>query len=194
MDDRIIKRDSSIEILTVFRDMARQHQGHADDAKRERKHHRRSVVLRQRQELRRKFARGMAVGFDYGRGEGCPEYGEQQQRIFERIAKCFGLLDQHSCPLCRRLRFRRGIPSDMDEWSYERDLKLDFITTQRRCAWQGRDLVEGAGELSYGFDQRRALDRPLSRFTPQKCGLCDQPSFGAVTRQQLGLVLSVSAN
>ena len=48
----------------------------------------------------------------------------------------------------------------------ERDLKLDLLATQRGSAGQGRDLVEGARELLDGFDQRRALQRPLSRFAP----------------------------
>jgi hypothetical protein len=45
----------------------------------------------------------------------------------------------------------------MHEWCYKRDLKLDLLATQRRCGWQDRDLVEGAGELRRSFDQRRAL-------------------------------------
>ena len=44
----------------------------------------------------------------------------------------------------------------MDEWGDERDLKLDLLATQRRRAGQGRDLIEGPGELGRGFDQRRA--------------------------------------
>jgi hypothetical protein len=35
----------------------------------------------------------------------------------------------------------------MHEWIDERELKLDLLATQRRRARQGRDLVEGAGEL-----------------------------------------------
>jgi hypothetical protein len=42
-------------------------------------------------------------------------------------------------------------------------------------------------ELFNGFDQRRALLRPLSRLGPQAHRLLDLPSFSAVTRQQLGL-------
>ena len=58
-----------------------------------------------------------------------------------------------------------------------------------RCG-QGRDLVECARKLSSRFDQRGALQRPLSGFAPKARGLLDQPSFGAVTRQNLRLVLS----
>ena len=42
---------------------------------------------------------------------------------------------------------------------------------------------------SDGFDQRRALQRPLSRLAPQARGLLDQAGLGAVTRQQFRLVL-----
>ena len=114
---------------------------------------------------------------------------EQQQRVFGRLSERFSLFDQQTCPLRSRLGFRRSIPFDMHEWGYERDLKLDLLATQRGRGGQGRDLVERARELLYGFDQRRALQRPLSRFAPQARGLLDQPSLGAVTRQQFGLVL-----
>ena len=128
MDDRVIKRDSSIEIVTAFRDVARPKQGRAYEAKCERKHHRRSVVLRQRQELRRKVARNMAFGFDYGRGDDRIEHGEQQQRIFERLAKSFGLFNQHSCSHRSRLGFRRSVSSEREEWGYERDLEFDLLS------------------------------------------------------------------
>ena len=45
----------------------------------------------------------------------------------------------------------------MNEWGYERDLKLDLLATQRWSTGQGRDLVESTGELFCGFNQRRAL-------------------------------------
>ena len=114
---------------------------------------------------------------------------EQQQRVFGRLSERFSLFDQQTCPLRSRLGFRRSIPFDMDEWGYERDLKLDLLATQRGRGGQGRDLVKGTRELLYGFDQRRALQRPLSRFAPQARGLLDQPGLGAVTRQQLRLAL-----
>ena len=56
---------------------------------------------------------------------------EQQQRIFGRLAKCFGLFDQQTCPLRSRLGFRRRIPFDVDKRGYERDLELDLFATQR---------------------------------------------------------------
>jgi hypothetical protein len=54
----------------------------------------------------------------------------------------------------------------MDEWGYERDLKLDLLAAQRRRARQRRHLVEAPGELGYGFGQRRACLRLLSRLAP----------------------------
>ena len=54
----------------------------------------------------------------------------------------------------------------MDEGSYECDLKFDLLATQRGSAGQGRDLVEGARKLNNGFEQRGALQRPLSGFAP----------------------------
>jgi hypothetical protein len=44
----------------------------------------------------------------------------------------------------------------MNEWGYERDLKLDLFAAQRRSGRQGRDLRERAVELSSRLDQRRA--------------------------------------
>ena len=101
---------------------------------------------------------------------------EQQQRIFGRLSERFSLFDQQTCPLRSRLGFRRGISFDMHERGYERDLKLDLLATQRGRGGQGRDLGKRARELLHGFNQRRALQRPLSRLAPQARGLLDQPA------------------
>src|SRR5271166_2987752 len=77
----------------------------------------------------------------------------------------------------------------MDEWGYERDLKLDLFATQRWRTGQRRNLIKRVGELSRRLNQRRALQRPLSRFAPKESGLLDQTGLGAVTRQKLGLAL-----
>ena len=77
----------------------------------------------------------------------------------------------------------------MEKWRYERDLKLDFFATQRGSNGQSRYLVEGTCELRYGFNECRALQRPLSRFAPQARGLLDQTRLSKVTREQFGLVL-----
>ena len=149
----------------------------------------RSLLLGERQELRRKLAHNVAVERHDVRDPEAVEDREQQQRVFGRLSERFSLFDQQTCPLRSRLGFRRGIPFDMDEWGYERDLKLDLLATQRRRGGQSCDLVESPRELLHGFDQRRALQRPLSRFAPQAYGLLDQSGFGAVTRKQFRLAL-----
>ena len=112
---------------------------------------------------------------------------EQQQRVFGRLSERFSLFDQQTCPLHSRLGFRRGIPFDMHEWGYERDLKLDLFATQRRRGRQHRDQIKGTRQLLYRFNECRALQRPLSRFAPKARSLLDQPCLGAVTRQQLAV-------
>jgi hypothetical protein len=72
---------------------------------------------------------------------------------------------------------------------YESDLKLDPLATQRGRGGEGRDLVERTGQLRQGFNQRRAVQRPLSCFRRKACRFLDQASFGAVMRQQFRLVL-----
>jgi hypothetical protein len=46
----------------------------------------------------------------------------------------------------------------------KRDLQLDLLATQRGRGGHGRNLVERSRDLLCGFDQRRAFQRPLSRF------------------------------
>jgi hypothetical protein len=107
-----------------------------------------------------------AIGCDIVRCPEGPEDGEQQQRVFGRLSQRFGLLDKQTCMFHSRLGFGGSIAFDMDEWGEERDLKLDLLAPQRRRAGQGRDLVEGTGELGRGFDQRRARLRLLSCLAP----------------------------
>jgi hypothetical protein len=54
------------------------------------------------------------------------------------------LFDQQTCLLYGSPCFRRGISLDVEEGVYECDLQLDLFAAQRRCTWQGRDLVEAA--------------------------------------------------
>src|SRR5258707_8493020 len=114
---------------------------------------------------------------------------EQQQWIFRRLSERFSLLDQQTCPLHGRPGFRRRVAADMEEWGYECNLKLDFFATQGGRGGQGRGLVERTPELFRGFNKRRALRRPQAGFAPQRRGFLDLPRLGAVTRQQLGLLL-----
>jgi hypothetical protein len=77
----------------------------------------------------------------------------------------------------------------MDERSYEGDLRLDPIATQRRGGGQSCDQVETLRKLSGRFNQSGTLQRPLSGFAPKTGGLFDQPGLGAVAGQNLRLVL-----
>ena len=72
---------------------------------------------------------------------------------------------------------------------YERDLELDLFATQRRSGGQGRDLGKCTRKLLYGFDERGALQRPLSRLAPKTRGILDLASLGAVSCQKLWLTL-----
>ena len=76
----------------------------------------RSLLLSERQELRRKLATHIAIERHIVRDPEAVEDREQQQRVFGRLSKRFSLFDQQTCPLHSRLGFRRGKPFDMDEW------------------------------------------------------------------------------
>ena len=147
------------------------------------------MLLRERQELLCKLAHHIAVEGHAVRDAKTEEDGEQQQRIFRRLAERFGLLDQQTCPLRSSLSFQRGIAFDMEKRVYERDLKLDLFAAQRWCWRERRDLRECPRKLAYCFNEGRAFQRPVSRLAPKaRCPL-DQASLGAMTRQQFGLVL-----
>jgi hypothetical protein len=184
---RIVKRDPLVVMRPRFRNVARTHQRLTRDAMCHQKRSRRSLLLGERKELRRKRANDIAIECRKVRDPEAVEDQEQQQWVFGRLSERFSLLDQQTCPLRSRLGFRCRKPFYMHERGYERDLKLDLFATHRGRGRQGRDLVECAGELRYRLNQRRAFERPLSRFAPQERGLLDQSGFGAVTRQQLGL-------
>ena len=55
----------------------------------------------------------------------------------------------------------------MDEWSYERDLQLDFIATPCRSGGQGRNLFESVFEVLCGFNQSRSRLRPFCCLPPE---------------------------
>ena len=59
----------------------------------------RSLLLRERQELRRKLAQGIAIERHMVRGPEAVEDREQQQRVFGRLSERFRLLDQRACLL-----------------------------------------------------------------------------------------------
>ena len=91
----------------------------------------RPLLLRERQELRRKVAHSVAIECHIACDPKAVEDRKQKQWVFGRLSERFSLFDQQTCMLRSRLGFRRGIPFDMNEWGYERDLKLDLLATQR---------------------------------------------------------------
>ena len=74
----------------------------------------RSLLLRERKELRRKRACSVAIEGDKLLYEEAVEDGVQQERVFGRLSQCFRLFDQQTCPLRSRLGFRSSIPFDME--------------------------------------------------------------------------------
>src|SRR5215475_10271856 len=150
---------------------------------------RRFLLICKGQKLDSKLTHHVAVERDKVRDPKAVENREQQQWIFRRFSERFSLLDQQTCPLHGRPGFQRRVAADMEEWGYECNLKLDFFATQGGRGGQGCDLVERTPELFGGLNKRRALRRPQSGFAPKCCGFLDLPRLGAVTRQQLGLVL-----
>ena len=58
-----------------------------------------SLLLGERQELRRKLAHHVAVERHEVRDPEAVEDREQQQRVFGRLSERFSLFDQQTCPL-----------------------------------------------------------------------------------------------
>ena len=83
---------------------------------------RRSLLLGERQELRRKLAHNVAVERYIVHRPKAQEDREQQQWVFRAPSERLSLFDQQSRPLRSRLGFERGIPFDMHKWGYDRDL------------------------------------------------------------------------
>jgi hypothetical protein len=50
-----------------------------------------------------------------------------------RLTERFRSFDQQTCPLHSRLGLWSGVAFDMEEWGYERDLKLDLLVAQWGC-------------------------------------------------------------
>ena len=76
----------------------------------------RPLLLRERQELRREIATGIAIECHKVRSPEGVKDREQQQGIFGRLSQRFGLLDQRACLLRSRPGFGGGMAFDMDEW------------------------------------------------------------------------------
>jgi len=79
------------------------------------KRNRRRLLFGERQKLRRKLTRGVAIERNEGRAPEAEKDREQQQWVFGRLAERFGLFDQQACALLGRFGFRRSMPFDVDE-------------------------------------------------------------------------------
>jgi hypothetical protein len=113
---RIVKRDRPIEMRPALRDIPSRRQGHAHGVMPDHERDFRPLLLGEPQELRRKIAHHVAVERYKVRDPEAVEDRKQQQRVFKRLAKRFSLFDQPTCVLCNRLRFRSGIPFNMEKW------------------------------------------------------------------------------
>ena len=93
----------------------------------------RSLLLGERQELPRELAADVAIE----RYSSQPRSRRGPRTIavdLREALRSLRLVRSETCPLHRRLGFRRGISFDVNERSYQRDLKLDFLATQRGVA------------------------------------------------------------
>src|SRR5579862_6414680 len=78
---------------------------------------------------------------------------------------------------------------DLHQRGYQGDLELNLLATQRWRGGQCCNLIESAGELTCGFNERRSRQRPLTRFAPEERGPLDQSCLATMTREQFRLVL-----
>src|ERR1035437_1925252 len=124
-----VKPDRLIVIPPAFRDVSRKQYRHSHEAMPNHERDWRPLLFGERQELRRKVAQRVAIECHKDRGTDAVEDREQQQRIFGRLSRRFGSLDQQTCLLRSCLGFGGRIAFDMDERGYERDLKLDLLAT-----------------------------------------------------------------
>jgi len=125
-----------------------------------------ALLLGKRQEMGRKVAAHIAIECYEVRNPKGIDDRENQKRVLWSFSEGFGLLDQQTGTFGSRPGFGRCISIDVNEWGYERDLKVDLLATQCGRSGQGRNQIEGASELCYGFNQRRTLQGPLCRFAP----------------------------
>jgi class 3 adenylate cyclase len=104
--------------------------------------------------------------------------------------------DSAFCPIISQMERAAGLAHDdtaqtkldkLDATLAPTSTSKQDAALQRGRGGQSRNLAESTRDLLYGFDQRRALHRPLPRLAPQVHRLLDLPSFSAVTREQLRL-------
>src|ERR1700693_5918139 len=118
MLSRLVKCDGAIELRPASRDIPCRRQGNAHCAMRNHEWDCRPLPLGCCEELCRELAQNVAIERQVVRNPEAVKDRDQQQRVFERLAKAFCLFDQQICSLHGTLGFRRRVSLDMDEWSY----------------------------------------------------------------------------
>jgi hypothetical protein len=149
----IVEFDRASELRSACGDVAGGQQGNAHDPMSNDEWTSGLFRLGEFQEFPRELAHCVAIERHIVCHPESVQHRQQQQGILERLAERSCLFNQQLCPFHGSLGFRRGIAFDMEEWGYERDLKLDLIATQRRRARQAGNLGEGTSQLLHGFDQ-----------------------------------------
>ena len=119
---RIVERNRLIVVRSGISNVPCMQQGSGQETMRNHERACRLLLLGERQELRGKLAQCMALERYKVSSPEAIEDRKQQQWVFGRFSEYFRFLNQHACLLRSRLGFRRGIPFDVDEWGYERDL------------------------------------------------------------------------
>lgn len=172
-------------MCAALRDLAHQHQRYAHEHMTDHLRDRGALGLGKGVKLLGKLARDVALERHPVADPKAVEHGKQQQRIVDRLAEPFRLLDQPACLLERRFGRRRGMALRVDQCIGKIDLQLDALAAKRRRCWHRRDQVERARKLLRRLLERRARERAPSGRAPQHGGFFDQPRFAAVARQEL---------
>ena len=92
MYGRIVKHDALIVVRSAFGNVSRPRQGNAHEAMPDNKWDGCPLLLRERQELRRKLTDNLAVERDVVCDPRAPKDREQQQRVFRRLSERFRLV------------------------------------------------------------------------------------------------------
>ena len=97
MFDRIVKRDRAIVMRPALRDVSRLYQGDPHEAMPDHERHSCSLLLCERQKLRRKLTHGVAVECHVARGPEDQRGPRTTAGVLGRLSECFSLFDQPTC-------------------------------------------------------------------------------------------------
>src|SRR5262249_39704162 len=104
----------------------------------------RSLLVGERQKLRREASQIVAVEAHKVPDPEPIEDREQQQRVFGRLSERFGLFDMRACPIKGSFSIGRRIAFGMHQTVRKRDLELDLLTAQVCRTGQARNLAKRA--------------------------------------------------